>query len=137
MTSFWLTKRIYSSYLILLKLVYLIATNLSQLFLNHEDLKESLKKKYIDDIGNLSPKVLKKDLEFRLNHLTTLLKSKLLWHSNNHFIMKELRKAVLLWSKFKNILNKDKTHFNWQKYKHQQNFGLDLLRKTKNNILQN
>ena len=59
-------------------MVYLIATNLSQLFLNHEDLKESQKKKYIDDIGNLSPKVLKKDLEFRLNHLTTLLKSKIL-----------------------------------------------------------
>ena len=31
---------------------------------------------------------------------------------------KELRKAIMLRSKLKNILNKDKTHFNWQKYKY-------------------
>ena len=40
---------------------------------------------------------------------------------------KELRKAIMLRSKLKNIFNKNKTHFNWQKYKHQRN----LLRKTK------
>ena len=44
---------------------------------------------------------------------------------------KELRKAIMLRSKQKNIFNKDKTHFNWQKYKHQRNFCLNLLRKTK------
>ena len=44
---------------------------------------------------------------------------------------KELRKAIMLRSKLKSILNKDKTHFNWQKYKHQRNFCLSLLRKTK------
>ena len=43
---------------------------------------------------------------------------------------KELRKAMMLRSKLKNILNKNKTHFNWQKYK-QRNFCLNLLRKTK------
>ena len=37
----------------------------------------------------------------------------------------------MLWSKLKYIFNKNKTHFNWQKYKHQQNFCLNLLRKTK------
>ena len=44
---------------------------------------------------------------------------------------KELRKAIMLRSKLKNIFNKNKTHFNWQKYKHQRNFCLNLLRKTK------
>ena len=44
---------------------------------------------------------------------------------------KELRKATMLRSKLKNIFNKDKTHFNWQKYKHQRHFCLSLLRKTK------
>ena len=46
---------------------------------------------------------------------------------------KELRKAIML-SKLKNIFNKDKTHSNWQKYKHQRKFCLNLLRKTKKTI---
>ena len=97
----------------------------------------------------------KKDLEFRLNHLTSSsydafettflkelnrhapLKKKILRHNNNCFMTKELRKAIMLRSKLKNIFNKNKTHFNWQKYKHQRNFCLNLLRKTKNNILPN
>ena len=45
--------------------------------------------------------------------------------------MKEWRKAIMLRSKLKNILNEIKTHFNWQKYKHQRNFCLNLLGKTK------
>ena len=94
-------------------------------------------------------------LQFRLNHLigrtyddfeTTFikelhrqapLKKKILRHSNNRFMTKELRKAIMLRSKLKNIFNKDKTHCNWQKHKHEQNFCLDLLKKTKNNILPN
>ena len=50
---------------------------------------------------------------------------------------KELTKAIMLRLKLKNIFNKNKTHLNWQKYKHQQNVCLNLLRKTKNNILPN
>ena len=72
----------------------------------------------------------KKDLEFRLNHLTSSsyndfettflkesnrhapLKKTILRHSNNRFVAKELRKAIMLRAKPKNIFNKDKTHFN-------------------------
>ena len=89
-------------------------------------------------------------MEFRLNHLTSSsyddfettflkklnrhapLKKKILRHSNNRSMTKELRKAIMLQSKLKNIFNKNETHFNWQKYKHQRHFCLNLLRKTKN-----
>ena len=37
----------------------------------------------------------------------------------------------MLWSKLKSIFNKNKTHFNWPKYKHQRNFCLNLFKKTK------
>ena len=64
----------------------------------------------------------KKDLEFRLNHLTSSsyhdsettlskvlnrhasLKKKILRHINNCFMTKELRKAIMFRSKLKNIL---------------------------------
>ena len=65
------------------------------------------------------------------------LKKKILRHDNNRFMTKELRNAIVLRSKLKNIFDKNKTHFNWQKYKHERNFYLNLLRKTKNNILTN
>ena len=88
-------------------------------------------------------------MEFRLDHLSSSsyddfettflkelnrhapLKKKILGHNNNCFMTKELRKVIMLRSKLKNIFNKNKTHFNWQKYKHQRNFFLNLLRKTK------
>ena len=59
------------------------------------------------------------------------LKKKILRHDNNRFMTKELRNKIVLRSKLKNIFNKDRTHFNWQKYKHERNFCLNLLRKTK------
>ena len=152
MISFWPTKWIYSSYLTILKRVSLIIINLSQLFWNPEDSKEKLKKKYIDHKDNLTTKILKIDLEFRQNHLTSSsyddfetrflkelnrhppLKTKILRNKNSRFITKEFRKAMMLQSKLKSIFNKDKAHFNWQKYKHQQNFCLNLLKKTKRTI---
>ena len=87
-------------------------------------------------------------MEFSLSHLTSSsyddfetsflkelkrhasLKKKVLRHNNNRFMTKELRKAIMLRSKLKNIFNKIKTQFNWQKYQ-QRNFCLNLLRKTK------
>ena len=88
----------------------------------------------------------KKDLGFRLNHLrssscdnfgTTFLKElnrhvplkkKILRHNNNCFMTNELREAIMLQSKLTNIFNKNKTHFDCQKYK-QRTFCLNLLRK--------
>ena len=55
----------------------------------------------------------------------------ILRYNNDRFMAKELRKAIMLRSKFLNTYNKDKTHFNWQKHKHQRNFCLNILRKTK------
>lgn len=45
---------------------------------------------------------------------------------------KELKKSTIFGSKLKNIFNKNRTSFNWHKYKHQQNFCLNLLGITKN-----
>ena len=72
----------------------------------------------------------KKDLEFRPNHLTSnsyddfettflkelnrhaSLKKKILRDNNNCFLTKELRMAIMLRSKLKNIFDKNKSHFN-------------------------
>ena len=88
-------------------------------------------------------------MEFRLNYLTSYsyddfeikflkklnrhapLKNRILQHNGNRFMMKELRKAIILRSKLKNIFNKDKTHFNWQKHKDKQHFCLNLLKDKK------
>ena len=88
-------------------------------------------------------------MESRLNYLTSRsyddfetaflkelnrhapLKKKILRHNNNCFMTKELRKAIMLRSKLKNIFNKNKTHFNWQKYKYQRNFFFSSERQKK------
>ena len=46
------------------------------------------------------------------------LNTQVLQHDNNCFMTKELKKAIMLRSKLKNIFNKNKTLFNWQKCKH-------------------
>ena len=56
-------------------------------------------------------------------------------HTKQLLYDERVEKSVMLWSEFKNIFNKNKTHFNWQKYKHQRNLCLNLLRKTKKTIL--
>ena len=146
--SFWKIKRIYSSYLTLLNRLSdhhkLIST-----ILKSGRIKGKPKKKIYRSYRQFNSEGFKKDLKFRLNHLTSSsydgfettfwkelnrhapLKKRILRHNNNCFMIKELRKAIMLRSKLKNIFNKSKTHFNWQKYKHQQNFCLNLLKKTK------
>ena len=114
---FWPIKIIYSSYLTLLKRVFLITINLSQLFWGfNEKPKEKI---YIS-----CKQFNSEDLEFRLNHSTSSsyddfettfskelnrhapLKKKILQHSNNLFMTKELRKAIMLWSKLRPFLIK-------------------------------
>ena len=118
--------------------------------------KEKPKQKIYRSYRQFNSKGFKRDLELRLNHLTSSsfnnfkftflkeldrhapLKKKILRHNNNRFMTKEWRKAIMLRSKLRNILNKVKIHFNWQKYKHQRHFCLNLLGKTKKiNILPN
>ena len=57
---------------------------------------------------------------------------KKLRYNEKLFMAKELRKVIMLLPKLKNIFNKNKTYFNWQKGKPQQNFSVNILRKTKN-----
>ena len=44
---------------------------------------------------------------------------------------KALRKAIMVRSKLKNKYNKNRTEENWDSYKKQRNFCVNLLRKTK------
>ena len=44
---------------------------------------------------------------------------------------KELRKAIMHWSKLKNKYNRNKTNENWNAYKHQRNKCVAILRKSK------
>ena len=111
-------------------------------------LKGKPKEKIYRSYRQFNSEGFKKDLEFRLvksssfydDFETTFLKElnrhaplkkKILRHNNNCFMTKELRKAIMLRSKLKNIFNKNKINFSWQKYKHQRNLCLNLLRKTK------
>ena len=51
--------------------------------------------------------------------------------NNNHFMTKQLRKAVMRPSRLKNIYNKTRIPENWDNYRKQPNFCVDLLRRTK------
>ena len=44
---------------------------------------------------------------------------------------KELWKEIIIRSKLKNKLNKERNHINWCNYKRQHNHCLSILRKTK------
>ena len=56
--------------------------------------------------------------------------------TNNHFLSKALRKAIMHRSKLKNINNNYRTDDNWANYKKQRNFSINLLRKTKTECFQ-
>ena len=62
---------------------------------------------------------------------------KILRFSNNPFMTKTLRKAIMHRSKFKNIYNKKRADDNWAYYKKQRNFCVNLLHKTKKDYFQN
>ena len=59
------------------------------------------------------------------------IKVKMLRHNNNSFMTKNLRKAIVHRSKFKNCFNKRRTYENWCTYKIQRNYCVSLFRKTK------
>ena len=62
-------------------------------------------------------------------------KKKILRSNDNPFMTKSLRKAIMHWSQFKNIYNK-KANEDWDKYKIQRNFCVNLLRNTKKDYFQ-
>ena len=56
------------------------------------------------------------------------LKKEILRHSNNNtFMTGEAQKTIMLRQKLKNILKKNRTLFNWLKYKHLQSFCLHFF----------
>ena len=59
------------------------------------------------------------------------IKKKILRFNHNPFMSKALRKAIMVRSKLKNKYNKNRTGENWDSYKKQRNFCVNLLRKTK------
>ena len=59
------------------------------------------------------------------------IKKKILRFNHNLFMSKALRKAIMVRSKLKNKYNKNRTEENWDSYKKQRNFCVNLLRKTK------
>ena len=56
--------------------------------------------------------------------------------NDNPFISKVLRKATMYRSKLKNIYNKYRTEDNWENYKKQRDFCVNLLYKTKTEYFQ-
>ena len=75
-------------------------------------------------------------LTFQKNFLQVLnthapVKKKVQRFNNNRFIIKQLRKAIMRHSRLKNIYNKTRSPENWNNYKKQRNFCVDLQRKTK------
>ena len=66
-----------------------------------------------------------------------LITVKMLSHNNNCFMTKNLRKAIMHRSKFKNRFNKCRTYENWCNYKTQRNYCVNLLRKTKQQYYKN
>ena len=65
------------------------------------------------------------------------IKVKMLRHNSNSFMTKNLRKAIMHRSKFKNRFNKCRTYENWCNYETQQNYCVSLLRKTKQQYFKN
>ena len=59
------------------------------------------------------------------------VKVKVLRFSNNAFMTKSLRKAIMLRSKLKNNFNKQRSYENWGIYKKKRNIVFKLLHQTK------
>ena len=58
-------------------------------------------------------------------------KKKYIQANDGKFLTKELKKAIMYWSKLKNKFNRNRTDDNWNKYKQQRNKCVAMLRRTK------
>ena len=65
-----------------------------------------------------------------------LSKKKILRFNDNPFMTKALRKAIMHRSKLKNIFHKTRAKEDWNNYKKQNNFCVNLLRNTKKDYFQ-
>ena len=64
-------------------------------------------------------------------------KKKILLFNDNSFMTKTLRKAIMHRSRLKNIYVRKRNDKNWENYKKQSNFCVDILRKTKPEYFKN
>ena len=64
------------------------------------------------------------------------IKKKILRFNDNPFMTKALRKAIMHRSKLKNIFHKTRAKEDWNNYKKQRNFCVNLLRNTKKDYFQ-
>ena len=112
-------------------------------------IKGNSKKMFYRDYKRFDQNKFETELKFKLNSQTNLsysnfqavfleilnkitpVKVKVLRFSNNAFMTKSLRKAIMLRSRLKNNLNKQRSDENWNNYKKQRNFCVKLLRQTK------
>ena len=65
-----------------------------------------------------------------------LSKKYILRFNNNPFMKKSLRKALMYRSKLKNIYSKTRANEDWDNYKKQRNFCVNILRNTKKDFFQ-
>ena len=111
--------------------------------------KGNSKKMFYRDYKRFDQKKFETELKLKLNSQTNLsyptfqavfleilnkiapVKVKVLRFNNNAFMTKSLRKAIMLRSRLKNNLNKQRSDENWNNYKKQRNFCVKLLRQTK------
>ena len=63
------------------------------------------------------------------------IKTKLLRFNNNVFMAKELRKEDLKRSKLRNKFDRNRNHGNCCNFEFQRNYCVNILSKTKNNIM--
>ena len=62
------------------------------------------------------------------------LKKKFLRHNNNLFVTKDLRKQIMVRSKFRNIFNKNRNYENCCKHKRRRNLCLNLSKKKQKRV---
>ena len=103
----------------------------------YRDYKIFDQKKFEDELRSQSESIKTVDYsQFHEIFLETLdaiapVKKKILRFNHNPFMSKALCKSIMVRSKLKNKYNKNRTEENWDSYKKQRNFCLNLLRKTK------
>ena len=96
----------------------------------NEDFENSFKNNFITEYSNFQ------NVFLEILHKHAPIKKKILRFNDDPFMTKSLRKAITHRSKFKNIYNKTKTNEDWDNYKKQRHFCVNLLRNTKKDFFQ-
>ena len=111
--------------------------------------KDNSKKMFYRDYKRFDQNKFETELKLKLNSQTNLgystfqavlleilnkiapVKVKVLRFNNNAFMIKSLRKAIMLRSRLKNNFNEQRSNENWDSYKKQRNFCVKLLHQSK------